>query len=443
MKRWVVVLLVVLAVVVLVSPGIIGRLAERNLESNLEWAAQEAGDVTVTGGNFDRGWFTSEGTRRIEIRNEQLRSWIAGLADLPPGGAPPALIIATRLDHGLIPVTSMGRESGSLAPALASAVSSIELDPGNGERIAVPGEIVTRVGLSGSSTSRYRLEPGSFDDASRHVEWSGADVTLRTDPAEATLGFDATIEPFVIESGGQSVSIGGMAIDGKQTATQYGFHVGSIDAVAESVTIETPEAAAGGFGRLSFEAATELVDDRVNGRSSLNISDVSAPGVGNVAFNLGLAFERIDAASLQPILTAVEQAQASAAPDEALAAIYPAIREDVRSLVAAGAELRVERFDLVLPQGTVSAKLRLALPETDQSAFSWPAALLALNASADVSLPIAVVEMAQAANPQAGALIAMGILEQDGDAYRLHAEYAKGLLTVNGAPMPLPLPAAR
>jgi hypothetical protein len=34
----------------------------------------------------------------------------------------------------------------------------------------------------------------------------------------------------------------------------------------------------------------------------------------------------------------------------------------------------------------------------------------------------------------------MGILKKDGDFYVVNAEYRKGLLTVNGAPMPIPLP---
>ncbi len=44
-----------------------------------------------------------------------------------------------------------------------------------------------------------------------------------------------------------------------------------------------------------------------------------------------------------------------------------------------------------------------------------------------------------AMNPQAGALVGMGFLRKNGDVYEMRAEYAQGLLTVNGAPMPIPL----
>jgi hypothetical protein len=33
----------------------------------------------------------------------------------------------------------------------------------------------------------------------------------------------------------------------------------------------------------------------------------------------------------------------------------------------------------------------------------------------------------------------MGFLQKNGDVYELAAKYKKGLLTVNGAPMPIPL----
>jgi uncharacterized protein YdgA (DUF945 family) len=441
MKRWVVVLLVVLAAIVLVSPGIVGRLAERNLESNLEWAAGETGEVTVTGGSFDRGWFTSEGTRRIEIRHPQLRTLVAELSGVPAAGAPPVLIVSTRLDHGLIPVTSLSRESGSLAPALASAVSTLELDPGNGETIAIPGEIVTRVALTGSSTSHYRLDAGAFKDATTHVEWQGADVTVRLDAAGSSLGFDAVIEPVVIESAaeasGDRLSFGRITAEGEQQATRYGFNVGKVQAQVASA-----QGKAAVFGPLDVEAVTELDGERVNGRTTMSIREIAVPGVGNLAFDMKVAVGGLDGAALQGVLVAVEQAQSSATTDAALAGIYPAIESDIRRLLTRGLEIRVEQLDVLLPQGPLTSQLQVELPETDPASFTWAGVLLALQATADLSVPAAAMDTLIAVNPQANALVAMGILEKEGEFYRLHAEYAKGLLSVNGAPMPIPLPAA-
>ena len=54
-------------------------------------------------------------------------------------------------------------------------------------------------------------------------------------------------------------------------------------------------------------------------------------------------------------------------------------------------------------------------------------------------IPVEVFELAEIANPEAGMLIAMGFLKKVDDHYEMRAEYSKGLVTVNGTPMPIPL----
>ena len=71
MKRWIVVLLVALAVLVLISPGIIGRLAERSIEDGITVAELESPEITISTESFDRGWFSSVGRHRIELSDRQ------------------------------------------------------------------------------------------------------------------------------------------------------------------------------------------------------------------------------------------------------------------------------------------------------------------------------------------------------------------------------------
>jgi hypothetical protein len=72
--------------------------------------------------------------------------------------------------------------------------------------------------------------------------------------------------------------------------------------------------------------------------------------------------------------------------------------------------------------------------------FSWPGLILALKADADILIPAELVEMSRQMDPQAESLIQMGFLQLTGNEYRMQAEFAGGLLTVNGLPMPLPIP---
>ena len=75
---------VIAAIVVLLSPGIIGRIAEESVESNLQWAADESKGFVVTSERFDRGWFSSQGRHRIEIRDPGMRDALATLAGRDP-----------------------------------------------------------------------------------------------------------------------------------------------------------------------------------------------------------------------------------------------------------------------------------------------------------------------------------------------------------------------
>jgi len=163
-KRWVVISLVLLAVLVLVSPGIIGRMTEKNLAENIAVARVVSPQITVTTEEYDRGWFTSEGRHRIEFSDRNRFPELANFVDGAGYRGMPALVLDTRIDHGLVPIASLGRDEGSVTPGLASLVSTVQLDPGNGELIDLPGRIVSRIDLDGDTTAEVLIESGSWID---------------------------------------------------------------------------------------------------------------------------------------------------------------------------------------------------------------------------------------------------------------------------------------
>jgi len=81
--------------------------------------------------------------------------------------------------------------------------------------------------------------------------------------------------------------------------------------------------------------------------------------------------------------------------------------------------------------------------EKDAATFDWSSLLLGTEASIDLSIPEPVVQMIVQANPEAAMAIGAGYLVLRGDAYEMKAQLKKGLLTVNGAPIPIPLGAVR
>ena len=76
----------------------------------------------------------------------------------------------------------------------------------------------------------------------------------------------------------------------------------------------------------------------------------------------------------------------------------------------------------------------------DPTGFTWSSLLLGTEASADVRIPEPLMDFVLTVNPQAAAAIGMGFLKKEGDAYVSEIRYAKGILAVNGAPMPITLP---
>jgi uncharacterized protein YdgA (DUF945 family) len=155
---------------------------------------------------------------------------------------------------------------------------------------------------------------------------------------------------------------------------------------------------------------------------------------------MDMTMQDIDAAAINRIAEALEEAQSAMDPDAALANIYPEIEGDLQTLVQRGFSLAVDRLDISLPQGVVASKLSINVPESDADRFDWGSVLLNMSANLDLRVPAEVYQMAAMMSPEAGSLVSMGFLKQEGDEFVMQAEYAQGLVNVNGAPMPLPIP---
>src|SRR5210317_157353 len=192
-NKSVVAVLVLLAVVVLVSPAIVGRMAENSMGENLNWAANESGEVKVTAEKFARGWFSSEGQHRVELRDGELLTAIQAMSGPVDAADLPVLVISTHIDHGLIPVTSMSRDKGSLAPGLGSAVSTLQVELPGGEAIDVPGTIYSKLGLGGSLHSNYVLEAGEHAEDGTTATWGPTEINVTTDPVSGEAVFNGTV----------------------------------------------------------------------------------------------------------------------------------------------------------------------------------------------------------------------------------------------------------
>jgi len=438
-KKGVVVVLVLLAVVVLISPAIVGRLAEKSMDENLNWAASESGEVKITSEHYDRGWFSSEGQHRVEMQDGELLTAARAFAGPMEADDLPVLLINTRLDHGLIPVTSMSRDKGSLAPGLGSAISTMQVELPDGEAIDLPGTIYSKVALGGELESSYVLEAGSRTIDNATANWGDTSIDITTNPKNGVVEFDGTVGALSIEDEQGGIVLAGLTFAGKQRPTQYGFAVGSVEFALNDATIRSGGHDAGRIEGVGIKANSALDGDDLNANVVVRLVAEDLPNLGDMSHELEVTLTGADAGTLGRLQKGLESVGSSQDP----MTMYTAVEDDAKLLFASGFELNFERLNVTLPQGTLTSQMRFSFGEEDPATFAWSSLLLSTEASIDVSIPEALMQMITQVNPQVAMAIGAGYLVKRGDAYVMKAELKKGLLIVNGAPIPIPLGAVR
>ncbi|NQV87697.1 MAG: DUF945 family protein [Woeseiaceae bacterium] len=435
MKKSVIALILLAVLIIIVSPGIVGKMAENSVGENLNWAANESGDLIVTTNGFSRSWFSSEGQHRIELAEGGLRTAMMALVGSGGYDQIPVLLINTRIDHGLIPVTSMSRKEGSLAPGLGSAVSTLGIELAANETIDVPGTIYSTVDLSGDLDSRYILEAGATTVDGGEVTWQPTTINVAADPETGKVKFDGTVGAMTFGNDQQVVSIESLTFAGHQAGTQYGFRVGEVDMSMGEMSINSNGMAAGGMQGLNIRASSVVNDGRADGSARLEMSGQTIPGFGDISVIADVKFGDLEAVALGVVSERLEGLARAADP----AAAIMTAEEEFKDLFAAGLDVGVSQFDVALPMGTVEMKMALAVPASDRASFAWTSLLLSAVGSLYVTVPEALVQLATSMNPQVGAIVGMGYLKKDGDVYIMDVDMKKGLLTINGAPVPIPL----
>ncbi|MCH9694585.1 MAG: YdgA family protein [Gammaproteobacteria bacterium] len=435
MKKGVIAVILILAVLVILSPAIVGRLAEQSVDENVNWAAQESGELVVTSTSFDRGWFSSEGEHLIELGEGGLHATLADFG-IDPEDAP-ALVIKTHIDHGLIPVSSMSREKGSLTPGLGSAVSTLSIRSDSGESFDIPGTVYSEVGIAGGVTSNYVLEAGeqALDDGS--ISWDDANIDFAADPKNGHVTFDGKFGEITAADNFISTSIESLEFSGEHTQTPYGFGVGNVEIEMGPLILDNSDGGPpGGITGMSLVASSALDGERLNADTKMTMGISEIPMIGAISLIADVAIEDANGPALARLNEKLEQLPASQDPS----AIMSHGEEELKDLLASGLTFSFNQLDVEMPTGTLESKMLIEVAETDRDTFEWTTLLMKTTASMDVRIPGGLMDMAMAMNPQAAQMaIATGYLRKDGDDYVMEARYKKGVATINGAPMAIPM----
>ena len=347
----------------------------------------------------------------------------------------PVLVVDTKLDHGPIPVSSMSREKGSLAPGLGSAISTMSIELPGGETLRVPGTIYSEIGLAGELQSHYELESGSFEDGGSVAMWSATNIHIKTDPRTGEAAFDGNVGSLSVGDGAETLTLDQLTFDGQQQPTSFGLSTGGVALEMTGLSVVAGGVERGGVKSMSLNARSELDGGDINAIADLSTVLHEIPQFGEVALDVVFNMEGADAAALGRFQQALE----SAGSNLSSAAAFEAVGPDLKYLFASGFAFNFERFDITLPAGTVSSELLFDFGEEDPATFEWTTLLLSTEASVNLSIPEPIVEMMVQVEPNIAMAIGGGYLVKRGDVYELEAHLKKGLLTVNGAPIPIPL----
>ncbi len=457
MKRWLVLSLIALALLLLLSPGIIGRLAERGIDASVTQVSAERDDIDIAEESFERGWFSSEGRHRVALRHGSLRDLLdAGYATAAPANEL-ALVIDTRLDHGLIPVSSIQREGGGLNPALANAVSTLSVDPGDGALRPLPGRLYSFFGVGGDTSFRYFAEAAEERVAEATMQWSHVDLSYAVSGNGLAESVTADVAAFTAETPAVSAELEALSFDWSYDDRPDTLGDGTLDVTLRNLVFAPGDADGFVSGtpsqtsieRLEFSGESKVDDDQLGaqGRFNVQLRDVAFFGDTSLAFDMQV--EGVDAAALDALLRAYRE-MSDAAPadpnrgfpgnDPQSLFMDPKLQSLLQTAMTSGGRLDVTDAIFNIDPGEATLDLSFEIDAIDNDdPFSWPTVLLnsrgTIEASVAESLYDALVEL----NPQVRGALASGMLIRDGDQFVMNIEFDQGRLSINGAPMSLPI----
>lgn len=446
-KRWLVFLLIALALLILLSPGIVGRLAERGIDASLEQVAVERDDVEIAEESFQRGWFSSTGRHRVALRHGTLRDLVDATysAEAAAANSPgPALVIDTRLDHGLIPVSSVQREGGSLNPALASAVSTVQIDPGDGQLMSLPGALYSFFGVGGQTSFRYLADAGSepLDDGT--VSWANLDLSYTVGSDGQTETVTAVVDTLAGEWPGLDALLERLTVDWSYEDRTASLGDGHLAVELRGLELDAPMASSANTGKvivesLTLDAESAVTDDRFGTQSRLDLRLLDADPVGDVRFGFAMQIDDVDAAALDLLLETWRELD-DLNDDPMLALTDPRLERHLQALVSAGGQFDIAEATVSVDPGDAEFSLSVNVDDTSGDRdFSWPTVLLNSRASLDARVAASLYDALVELDPQIRGALASGMLRKEGEDYVMAVEFEQGRLRINGAPMSLPL----
>ena len=420
MNKIVIAVVVLLAAAAGAAPMLVGQQAEGAVRSLTQEIDNDTLFWKVEIQSYERGYLGSDLVHRFQP------------VGADTDGEVPVFVLKTHLDHGPF--------AGGLNAAKGR--STLSLEGGGPASIQVPGEILTTVGFDQSLVSHFKLDDYSWPvpDADGKATWRNVDVTLETDGALSEVHVHGSLGTVALEAEDGSMTYGPMDIVADQARSEFGFWTGSGKVTVNAIDVLAPmQGVAFSVKGFEIESRSAVDDGLVSSISIMKVPTIELPGFEPIALDISITFDRLDAAATGRLVKMIQEA----ANDDPAAMSNGALMTEAFAMIRPGPRFSVDPFTIALGDEKAEMDIKLALPPEAERMSPGPETLpLDLMADANLRLPSGMVQIMAQVQPQVAMgvqqLLAMGMLNQQGDDYVLAAQYRAGSLTVNGAPVPLP-----
>ncbi len=424
MKRWLLILVVAVAVAAVAAPWWSGVQAERIYADQLR-ELEDRGVAKVAQSSFQRGWFQSSARSELELSD-----------------SPFTVSANHQIRHGPFPRLGSAT-AAALRPAYADVVTeaTLRLSGDHGAVWSTPLTAHTTITWNGDGDTRLRVAPSAFEDSDgTRLSWQAVEGELILRAHDDTVSGSLRGAGAVLDGPRGNLAIGPYVVTFTSPTADNGLSLGTSALRVDTLTVTNSGRPPLRVDGLALTTDASVGDDSVSYRLA-----VAFAALGYDSDQLGpgrweLALDDVDADSVRAL--ARRDGDTGATP----------WLEGLQRIVA-----RRPRVDSTLEvstdDGPVSATLELRLAE-NVPLPSLFAALSALRAELRARAPKPVVIQAAAllmertrilGRSEAGASadsvvqqwVDNGFLIADPDHYRIGAVYEGGQLSINGAPLTL------
>lgn len=423
MRKLILLLVAVILALVLVTPRVVGGLAQREVNDYVAGFNAEAATrfgPQITEHSYERGWFDARSSQRIALN--------AGSDE-----APVFLIIDNQVEHGLIL-----NGSGFGLAEVHSGFSLVD----EYERVELPLTAVTRIHLNGSASSLVsgKAIDHRFDESGSRLQWDGGELRFDVGSDGTSIAANGNVGRLQFVQEENRFTFGPMRFAGDQKLSEHQFWLGASSMSVDELGLEDPAAGSFQVRKFAFESDVRLDRERLTYELVVDADQIATPGFdgGSLHIDLELTdFHAETAARLRDKYA--KQTDPVAAPEPG----WAEIEADLLALLAHGGKLDIEKIFFATGSGRLDASAQMVIDQ-DVGAPVLTELLMALRGQLDIVVSKTLLATAAEHNPQLGQATTMlyraGYLLEENEDFVLKAAYSGGLLTINGLPLPVPLP---